>query len=219
MIDFRSDNTGRAAPEILDALIRANHGTALGYGGDDYTATLQRRFSDLFETAVRVFPVATGTAANALALASLGPSWGNIYCSEVAHINTAEVNATGFFGGGLKLVPVAGNHGKIGADALAETLAGISPGQIHRGQPAAVSLTQATDLGAVYSLDEIRAVAEVGKARGLKLHMDGARFANATARLGCGPAEPTWRSGIDIMSFGATKNGGALCDAIVVFTP
>jgi threonine aldolase len=219
MIDYRSDNTGRAAPEILDALIRANHGTALGYGADDYTAALQQRFSELFETAVRVFPVATGTAANALALASLGPSWGNVYCSEVAHINTAEANATGFFGGGLKLVSVGGNHGKIAADPLAETLAGISPGQIHRGQPAAVSLTQATDLGAVYSLDEIRAVAEVAKARGLKLHMDGARFANATARLGCSPAEPTWRSGIDIMSFGATKNGGALCDAIVVFTP
>jgi len=219
MIDFRSDNTGRAAPEILEALIRANHGTALGYGGDDYTATLQQRFSELFEIAVRVFPVATGTAANALALASLGPSWGNVYCSEVAHINTAEANATGFFGGGLKLVAVAGNHGKIGADALAETLAGIARGQIHRGQPAAVSLTQATDLGAVYSLDEIRAVAEVAKARGLKLHMDGARFANATARLDCSPAEPTWRAGIDIMSFGATKNGGALCDAIVVFAP
>ena len=219
MIDYRSDNTGRAAPEILDALMRANHGTALGYGGDDYTAALQRHFSELFETAVRVFPVATGTAANALALASLGPSWGNVYCSEVAHINTAEANAAGFFGGGLKLVPVAGSHGKIGADALAETLAGIAPGQIHRGQPTGVSLTQATDLGAVYSLDEIRAVAEVAKARGLKLHMDGARFANATARLGCSPAEPTWRSGIDIMSFGATKNGGALCDAIVVFTP
>jgi threonine aldolase len=219
MIDFRSDNTGRAAPEILEALIRANHGTALGYGGDDYTAALQRRFSELFETAVRVFPVATGTAANALALASLGPSWGNVYCSEVAHINTAEANATGFFGGGLKLVPVAGNHGKIAADSLAETLAGISPGQIHRGQPLAVSLTEATDLGAVYSLDEIRDVAEVAKAQGLKLHMDGARFANALARLDCSPAEATWRAGIDIMSFGATKNGGALCDAIVVFKP
>jgi threonine aldolase len=219
MIDFRSDNTGRAAPEILEALIRANQGTALGYGADDYTARLQQRFSELFETAVRVFPVATGTAANALALASLGPSWGNVYCSEVAHINTAEANATGFFGGGLKLVSVAGNHGKMAADPLAETLAGISPGQIHRGQPAAVSLTQATDLGAVYSLDEIRAIAEVAKARGLRLHMDGARFANATARLGCSPADATWRSGIDIMSFGATKNGGALCDAIVVFTP
>ena len=219
MIDYRSDNTGRAAPEILDALIRANHGTALGYGGDDYTAALQQRFCELFETTVRVFPVATGTAANALALASLGPSWGNVYCSEAAHINTAEANATGFFGGGLKLIAVAGSHGKIAADALAEALAGISPGQIHRGRPAAVSLTQATDLGAVYSLDEIRAAAEVAKARGLKLHMDGARFANATARLGCSPAEPTWRSGVDIMSFGATKNGGALCDAIVVFRP
>src|SRR5438552_12936528 len=219
MIDYRSDNTGRAAPEILEALIRANHGTALGYGADDYTAALQQRFCELFETAVQVFPVATGTAANALALASLGPSWGNVYCSEVAHINTAEANATGFFGGGLKLVPVAGNHGKIAAEELAKTLAGIAPGQLHRGQPAAVSLTQATDRGAVYSLDEIRAAAEVAKARGLKLHMDGARFANAVARLGCGPADMTWRSGIDIMSFGATKNGGALCDAIVVFSP
>ena len=103
MIDYRSDNTGRAAPEILEALIRANHDTALGYGADEWTAALQQRFSELFETAVRVFPVATGTAANALALASLGPSWGIVYCSEVAHINTAEANAAGFFGGGLKL--------------------------------------------------------------------------------------------------------------------
>src|SRR5215831_13563149 len=219
MIDFRSDNTGRAAPQILDALIGANHGTALGYGGDDYTATLQRRFSELFETAVRVFPVATGTAANALALASLGPSWGIVYCSEIAHINTAEANATGFFGGGLKLAAVGGDYGRINADRFAETLAGIARGQIHRGQPSAVSLTQATDLGAVYTLDQIRAVAEVAKGRGLKIHMDGARFANALARLGCSPAEATCRSGIDIMSFGATKNGGALCDAIVVFAP
>jgi threonine aldolase len=189
----------------------------LGYGADEWTADLQRRFSDLFETPVRVFPVATGTAANALALAALGPSWGIVYCSEVAHINTSEANAAGFFGGGVKLVAVPGRHGKIYANLLAETLAGISPAQLHRGQPSAVSLTQATDLGAVYALDEIRAVAEVAKRRGLRLHMDGARFANAVARLGCSPADATWRSGIDIMSFGATKNGGALCDAIVVF--
>jgi threonine aldolase len=219
MIDFRSDNTGRAAPEILEALIRANHDTALGYGGDEWTAALQRRFAEVFETPVRVFPVATGTAANALALASLGPSWGIVYCSEVAHINTAEANAAGFFGGGVKLAAVAGDHGRIDPDRLAEALAGIAPGQTHRGQPSAVNLTQATDLGAVYTLDQLRAVAEVAKARGLRLHMDGARFANALARLGCSPAEATWRSGIDIMSFGATKNGGALCDAIVVFAP
>jgi threonine aldolase len=219
MIDYRSDNTGRAAPQILEALVRANHDTALGYGADEWTTNLQRRFSDLFETSVRVFPVATGTAANALALAALSPSWGIVYCSEVAHINTSEANAAGFFGGGVKLIAIGGQHGKIDRGLLAETLAGNSPAQLHRGQPSAVSLTQATDLGAVYTLDEIRAVAEVAKRRGLRLHMDGARFANAVARLGCSAANATWRSGIDIMSFGATKNGGALCDAIVVFSP
>jgi threonine aldolase len=219
MIDYRSDNTGRAAPEILEALVRANHDTALGYGADEWTAELQRRFSALFETSVRVFPVATGTAANALALAALGPSWGIIYCSEVAHINTSEANAAGFFGGGVKLTAIGGQHGKINPGLLDETLAGISPAQLHRGRPSAVSLTQATDLGAVYTLDEIRAVAEIAQRRDLRLHMDGARFANAVARLGCSPADATWRSGIDIMSFGATKNGGALCDAIVVFAP
>ncbi|HEY1797458.1 MAG TPA: beta-eliminating lyase-related protein [Stellaceae bacterium] len=216
-IDFRSDNTGRAAPEILDALIRANEGTALGYGADEWTARLQDRFAELFETRVRVFPVGTGTAANALSLAALGPSWGLVYCSEAAHINTSEANAAGFFGGGLKLVPVAGNYGRIEADALAHTLAGVLPGQTHRGVPAAVNLTQATDLGGVYTLDEVRAVTETAKGRGLKVHMDGARFANAIARVGCTPAAMSWKAGVDILSFGATKNGGALCDAIVVF--
>ncbi|HVC54206.1 MAG TPA: beta-eliminating lyase-related protein [Stellaceae bacterium] len=219
MIDFRSDNTSRAAPEILDALIRANTGTALGYGADEWTARLQERFSELFETRVRVFPVATGTAANALSLAALGPSWGLVYCSEAAHINTSEANAAGFFGGGLKLLPVAGSYGRIGAEALAQVLAGVLPGQTHRGVPSAVNLTQATDLGGVYSVDEIAAVTEIAKRRGLRVHMDGARFANALARLGCTPAEMSWRTGVDILSFGATKNGGALCDAIVVFAP
>jgi threonine aldolase len=217
MIDYRSDNTGRAAPEILDALVRANTGTALGYGADEWTARLQDRFSESFETQVRVFPVATGTAANALSLAAASPSWGLVYCSEAAHINTAEANAAGFFGGGLKLVPVAGPHGRVDPDALARSLAAIQPGQLHRGQPAAVNITQASDLGTVYPLTEIRAIAEISKHRGLKVHMDGARFANALARLGCSPAELSWRAGVDILSFGATKNGGALCDAIVVF--
>jgi threonine aldolase len=218
MIDFRSDNTGRAAPEILDALIRANTGTALGYGADAWTTELQERFSELFETSVRVFPVATGTAANALSLAAVSPSWGLVYCSEAAHINTSEANAAGFFGGGLKLAPVPGANGKIDPEAFARLLAAVQPGQLHRGQPAAVNLTQATDLGAIYRLDEVRAVSEVAKARGLKIHMDGARFANALARLQCSPAELSWRSGVDILSFGVTKNGGALCDAIVVFS-
>jgi threonine aldolase len=219
MIDFRSDNTGRAAPELLEALVRANTGTAPGYGADAWTAALQTRFSELFETTVRVFPVATGTAANALSLAALSPPWGLVYCSEWAHVNTSEANAAGFFGGGLKLVPVGGAHGKVAADRLAEKLAEIVPGQLHRGQPAAVTLTEATDLGAVYTADEIRAVAETAKRRGLRIHMDGARFANALARLGGSPAALTWRAGVDILSFGATKNGGALCDAIIVFSP
>jgi threonine aldolase len=219
MIDYRSDNTGRAAPEILDALVHANSGTALGYGADEWTAQLQERFSELFEKRVRVFPVATGTAANALSLASIAPSWGLVFCSAAAHINTAETNAAGFFGGGLKLVPVAGSDGRVDAEELARTLTAYPPGQLHRGQPAAVNLTQATDLGAVYRLDEVRAVTEVAKSRGIKVHMDGARFANAVARLQCAPADLTWRAGVDILSFGATKNGGALCDAIVVFSP
>ena len=219
MIDYRSDNTGRAAPEILEALVCANTGTALGYGADEWTARLQERFSELFEAPVRVFPVATGTAANALSLAAASPSWGLVYCSEAAHINTAEANAAGFFGGGLKLAPVAGPHGRVDPDAFARSLAAIQPGQLHRGQPAAVNITQASDLGTVYPVAEIRAIAEMAKRRGLKVHMDGARFANALVRLGCSPAEMSWRAGVDILSFGATKNGGALCDAIVVFNP
>src|ERR1700731_2378116 len=131
MIDYRSDNTGRAAPEILDALIEANNGTALGYGADDWTARLQQRFSELFETSVQVFPVATGTAANALSLAAIAPSWGNVFCSGAAHINTSEANAAGFFGGGLKLAPVGGRDGKVDADELARTLAAFPPGQLH----------------------------------------------------------------------------------------
>src|SRR5262249_41299212 len=160
-----------------------------------WTARLQDRFSELFETKVRVFPVATGTAANALSLAAIAPSWGNVFCSAAAHINTSEANAAGFFGGGLKLVPVSGEYGKVDAAACARVLPGSPPGQPHRGQPAAVSLTQASDLGAVYRLDEVRAVADAAKARGLTVHMDGARFANALARLQCSPAELAWKAG------------------------
>src|SRR4051812_21453543 len=124
MIDYRSDNTGRAAPEILQALVAANTGTALGYGADEWTAQLQERFSELFETKVRVFPVATGTAANALSLAAISPSWGLVYCSEAAHINTAEANAAGFFGGGVKLLPGGGGYWGVGPPALAQNLYG-----------------------------------------------------------------------------------------------
>jgi threonine aldolase len=219
IIDFRSDNTGAAAPQIIEAIAAANTGTAAGYGGDEWTAALNQRFSDLFETKVRVFPVATGTAANALALASVVPPFGAVYCSPIAHIETSEGNATGFFGSGTKLVHVSGPHGKVDASALQEALAGAGVGLTHKSQPAAVNMTQATDLGAVYRLDEIRGITDVARTHGLKVHMDGARFANAMARLGCTPAEATWKAGIDILSFGMTKNGGVMADAIVVFSP
>ena len=218
-IDFRSDNTGRAAPELIAALAAANTGSDLGYGGDALTARLQERFTDLFETPVRVFPVPTGTAANALALAAACTPFGAVYCSADAHINTSECNATSFFGGGTKMVPIAGTHGKIDSQALEAAIASAGIGLPHKSQPAAINLVQATDLGAVYTLDEVAAISDVAHAHGLKVHMDGARFANAVARLGCTPAEASWRAGIDILSFGVTKNGGLLSDAIVVFTP
>ena len=219
MIDFRSDNTGRAAPQLIEALAVANTGTALGYGMDPLTAQLQERFAQLFETRVRVFPVPTGTAANALSLAAVCPPFGAVYCSADAHINTSECNATGFFSGGAKMVPVASEFGKVDPAALEAAIAGAGAGLAHKSQPAAVNLVQATDLGAVYRVEEIAAVAKVAHAHGLKVHMDGARFANAVARLGCTPGEATWKAGVDILSFGVTKNGGLLGDAIVVFAP
>jgi threonine aldolase len=215
--DFRSDNVGAAAPEIIEALARANRDTATGYGGDTWSAELQQRFCDLFEAQVRVFPVATGTAANALAMAAITPSWGAAFCHDRAHILTSEVNAASFFSGGGLIVTVPGPHGKVDPAALDAAIANQGKGMMHRSQPASVNLVQATDLGAVYAIDEVRAVTDIARHHGLKTHMDGARFANAVARLGCSPADLTSRAGIDILSFGMTKNGGLLCDAIVVF--
>jgi threonine aldolase len=163
-----------------------------------------------------VFPVATGTAANAIALAVATPSYGAIYCTEQAHVSGSEANAAGFLGGGARLLPLASPLAKMSPEALAATIEAQS-GNAHYSKPSAVTLTQVTELGTVYSLPEIRALTAIARGRGLKVHMDGARFANAIARLGCSPADLTWRSGVDILSFGVTKNGGAACDAIVVF--
>lgn len=218
-IDFRSDNCGRAAPEMIEALTAANSGTALGYGGDTLTAALQERLSQVFETPVRVFPVPTGTAANAVALAASCSPFGAVYCSPQAHINTSECNATGFFGGGTKLVGIDGRYGKVDAAALQAAIDTAGVGLPHKSQPAAVNLVQATDLGAVYEPGEVAAVSSVAHAHGLTVHMDGARFANALVTLGCTPAQASWRAGVDVLSLGVTKNGGLLTDAIVVFAP
>lgn len=215
--DFRSDNVGAVAPEIIDALARANRDTATGYGGDTWSQELQQRFGDLFEHKVRVYPVATGTAANALAMAAITPTHGAMFCQERAHILTSEVNAAGFLSGGGLMVTVPGPNGKIEPGALDAAIAAQGKGLMHRSQPASLNIVQATDLGAVYTPDEVRTLTAIAKRHGLKVHMDGARFANAVARLGCSPADLTSRAGIDILSFGMTKNGGLLCDAIVVF--
>ena len=218
-IDFRSDNSGCAAPELIEAINTANSGTALGYGGDALTLALQDRLAEVFETPLRVFPVPTGTAANAVALAASCTPFGAVYCSALAHINTSECNATSFFGGGTKLVAVDGPHGKVDAKALQDAILSAGVGQSHKNQPCAVNLVQATDMGAIYQTDELAAVSAVAHAHGLKVHMDGARFANALVALGCSPAQASWRAGVDLLSLGVTKNGGLLTDAIVVFAP
>lgn len=218
-LEFRSDNCGSAAPEIVDALVRANSGCAIGYGADDLTLLLNKTLSDVFETQVKVFPIPTGTGANALALAATGTPFGAVYCSPEAHINTSECNAVGFFGSGLKVSPIEGIHGKVCPVSLEAHLNNAGFGQAHKSQPVAVNLVQATDLGAVYRTDEIHHLSTLARAKNLTVHMDGARFANALAYLGCTPAEMTWKAGVDILSLGVTKNGGLLSDAIVVFNP
>jgi threonine aldolase len=218
-LEFRSDNCGRAAPELIRAIVSANEGSVLGYGGDELTKQLHTRLSELFEHPVKVFPVPTGTGANALALAAVGSPFGAVYCSPEAHINTSECNATSFFGSGLKVTPVHGVDGKIDPLALDAAVTTSGKGQAHKNQPEAINLVQATDLGAVYSVSEVAALSRVARAHGLTVHMDGARFANAVSTLGCTPAELTWKAGVDILSFGVTKNGGLLTDAIIVFNP
>jgi threonine aldolase len=218
-MDFTSDNTVGAAPEILEALSRVNSGSETSYGGDDITAKLCARMSDVFEREVAVFPVVSGTAANALALATLVPPHGAIVCHSEAHIAVDECGAPEFFTHGAKLVAIDGAHGRLTADSIVHALGRFQIGVVHHPQPAAISITQSTESGTCYRLDEVGAIAELAQSRGLKLHMDGARFANAVAHLGCSPATATWRAGVDVLSFGATKNGALCADAVVFFRP
>jgi threonine aldolase len=218
-MEFASDNAAGAAPAILDAVVRANDGHATAYGDDALTGRLERRFCELFERDVAVFLVGTGTAANALALAHLTPPWGAVLCHSEAHAIVHECGAPEFFGGGLRLVGIDGDAGKLQPGPVAATLDrhfGLRPHQI---VPAALSLTQASECGTVYRPEEIAALAALAHDRDMAVHMDGARFGNAVARLGVTPAEASWRAGVDILSFGATKGGTLAAEAIVVFDP
>jgi threonine aldolase len=216
-MNFMSDNVTGAAPEILDAIVKANGGTAPSYGNDDWTKRLTQSLSDLFERDVAVFPMATGTAANALALAALTPPWGSIYCHAEAHIQADECGAPEMFTGGAKLVTLPGDHGKLTPAPLSSALDRVHKGFVHVVQPAALSLSQLTECGTAYSPAEVAALTAVARHHGLRVHMDGARFANAVASLGCSPADITWRAGVDVLSFGATKNGALGAEAVVFF--
>ena len=212
---FFSDNTASACPEILAALQSANHGLTRPYGEDEWTERLDRTFSAFFGREVRAFAVGTGTAANALSLATVSPPYGAIFAHQKAHIATDECGAPGFFTGGAQLMLLPGDHGRIAPQTFAAALA--APQDVHTVQPAVVSLTQPTESGTVYRAAELAEIASTAHARGLKVHMDGARFANAVAFLDCHPADITWRVGVDVLSFGATKNGALGAEAVVFF--
>jgi threonine aldolase len=218
-VNFTSDNCYGASPEILDAIARAGAGTAAPYGDDAVTARLQRRFSEIFERDVAVFPVISGTAANALALSAFAPPHGAIFCHAQSHVAVDECGASEFFSHGARLIGLDTQGGKLTPDVLAAALAPIHKGDVHHAQPAAISITQATEAGTLYTPGEIAAIAVLARDHGMKLHMDGARFANALAALSCPPADLTWRAGVDAMSFGATKNGAAGAEAVVFFDP
>ncbi len=216
-MNFASDNTAGCAPEIMAALAQASTSTAGAYGNDEITQRLTGQFAEIFETEVHVFPVATGTAANSLSLSTLTPPYGGIICLDQAHIHEDECGAPEFFTGGARLFSVPGKRGKLQATDIERVVKLNSAKNFHRMQPAAVSITQIGEGGEVYSPEEIRALGDTAKRLGLGLHMDGARFANAAAGLNCSPADITWRAGVDILSFGATKNGAWAAEAIVVF--
>lgn len=215
-MNFRSDNTAGAAAEMLAALSTVNEKPAPAYGEDAWSQKLNAAFTKLFERDVRVFTVATGTAANAIALASYAPPWGGVLCHREAHIECDECGAPEFYSGGAKLVLIDGEAAKITPGALEEALTRNRRG-VHSIAPAVLSISQATERGAAYRPGEIAALSEIARREGLAVHVDGARFANAVAALGCTPAELSWKAGIDAMSFGATKNGALAAEAIVLF--
>ena len=216
-VKFASDNVAGACPEVLDAILKANDGDRAPYGDDEISKNLQDKFSEIFEKEVIVFPTSSGTAANALALSTMTPSFGNIYCHKLSHINVDECGAPEFYTGGAKLVNLNGVNGKITAEELNKSISG--KGIVHHTQPSSVSITQLCETGEVYELDEIKKISEIAHNHKLNMHMDGARFANALVSLDCSPAEMTWKSGIDVLSFGATKNGCLAAEAIIFFKP
>ncbi|ODN70989.1 Low specificity L-threonine aldolase [Methylobrevis pamukkalensis] len=216
-MNFSSDNWAGASPKVSAALERIGGGYNPAYGNDDRTQRVSDWFCEIFEREVAVFFVGTGSAANSLALAAMMRPGGLVFCHRQSHINVDECGAPEFFTGGGKLVPLPGAAGKLDAATLARALGRFDPPSVHSGRPVAVSITQSTEAGTVYTPAEIRAIADVAHGAGLQLHMDGARFANALASLNVAAADITWRAGVDVLSFGATKNGCWCAEAVVFF--
>lgn len=217
-IEFRSDNAAGVAPEIVQAVADANHGSALAYGADDVTDRLHDVVREVFEhETARVFPVTSGTAANALALTAMCPPWGAVLCHDTAHILNSEGGATSMLGGGAVMTGVGGDDYRVSPEALRGALAATRWGDPHHSQPAVLSLTSPTDMGTIYTVDDIAELASIAAESGLKTHLDGARIANAVVALGCTPAELTWKAGVDAVSLGCTKNGALSSEAIIVF--
>ena len=214
---FFSDNAAAAHPAVLEALSEANR-LDTAYDGDQWSVRLDRAFSDLFGKPVRALWVTTGTAANCLGLAALCPPYGSILCHEFAHIEQDEAGAPGFFTGGAKLTLLEGEGAKVSPEAVEEACARVRP-DVHQVQPAALSITNATEYGLTYRPDEVAVLGEVAKRRKLGFHMDGARFSNAIAFANVDPADVTWRAGVDVLSFGFVKNGGMSAEALIFFNP
>lgn len=212
---FFSDNAATVHPKVMEALAAANH-VDTAYDGDALSQSLDAAFSELFETDCEVVWIPTGTAANSIILAHFVRPWQGILCYEEAHIEVDECGAPTFYSGGAKLMTLPGPGAKIDAEALRARIRSIR-NDVHQVQPAAISITNATEYGLAWRPDEVREISEIAKDKGLKLHMDGARFANAVAFVGCSPADVTWRAGVDALSFGFTKNGAMMAEAIVFF--
>jgi threonine aldolase len=216
---FASDNRAGAPPEIVDAVAREAARFGAAYGGSPLDRAVGARFSEIFEREVAVFFVATGTAANGLALAAVAKPAGAVFCHRESHIVEDEFGGVEFLTGGARLVTVDGPLGKLDPGALEMAIDRFASGAVHSGQPMAVSITQMTEAGTVYTQEEIGAIADLARRHGLPLHMDGARFVNALVHLGVSPAEATWKAGVDLLSFGATKNGCIAAEALVIFDP
>jgi threonine aldolase len=217
---FTSDNWSPVHPRVMEAMLAANHGSVPAYGADEATAAATRALSEVFEREVFVAYVTTGSAANGLALASLVPVWGAVVAHEHAHVQVDECGAPEFYTGGAKVLTVPDDPsapGKLTPDGVRAALSVYDPPAYHRVRPSALSITQATEWGTVYTPGEVGALSDVARGAGLKVHMDGARFAGAVAAGAGSPAELTWRAGVDVLCLGGTKNGCMAAEAVICF--